>query len=186
MIAHLRGRLLEKHPNRVIVEVQGVGYEVHVPLSTFYGLAEPGSEISLRVHTHVREDALLLYGFATMLELQIFERLIASAASVPSSHWLCCPASSRTNSSQRSAGKCRAAHGHSRHRQENGRTHRARAEGQDGFAASCRCARARRADGRNASHRRALGADEPWVSSAARRAGGGHGDEKEWRCWFLR
>lgn len=77
MIAHLRGRLLEKHPNRVILEVQGVGYEAHVPLSTFYEMAEPGSEVSLRIHTHVREDALLLYGFATLLELQIFERLIS-------------------------------------------------------------------------------------------------------------
>jgi Holliday junction DNA helicase RuvA len=77
MIAHLRGRLLEKHPNRVIVDVQGVGYEAHVPLSTFYDLGEPGSDIALRVHTHVREDALALYGFATMLELQIFERLIS-------------------------------------------------------------------------------------------------------------
>jgi Holliday junction DNA helicase RuvA len=76
MIAHLRGRLLEKHPNRVIVDVQGVGYDVHVPLSTFYEMAEPGSEIALRIHTHVREDALLLYGFATPLELQLFERLI--------------------------------------------------------------------------------------------------------------
>ena len=77
MIAHLRGRLLEKHPNRVIVDVQGVGYDVHVPLSTFYEMAEPGEEIALRIHTHVREDALLLYGFATVLELQIFERLIS-------------------------------------------------------------------------------------------------------------
>lgn len=77
MISHLRGRLLEKHPNRVIVDVNGVGYDVHVPLSTFYEMAEPGEELSLRVHTHVREDALLLYGFATMLELQIFERLIS-------------------------------------------------------------------------------------------------------------
>jgi len=76
MIAHLRGRLLEKHPNRVIVDVQGVGYEAHVPLSTFYGMPEPGSDIALRVHTHVREDALALYGFATLLELQLFERLI--------------------------------------------------------------------------------------------------------------
>ena len=76
MIAHLRGRLLEKHPNRVIVDVNGVGYDVHVPLSTFYEMAEPGAEIVLRVHTHVREDALLLYGFATALELQLFERLI--------------------------------------------------------------------------------------------------------------
>lgn len=77
MIAHLRGRLLEKHPNRIIVDVNGVGYDVHVPLSTFYEMAEPGEEIALRVHTHVREDALLLYGFATPLELQIFERLIS-------------------------------------------------------------------------------------------------------------
>ena len=77
MIAYIRGRLLEKHPNRVIVDVNGVGYDVHVPLSTFYEMADPGEEIALRIHTHVREDALLLYGFATMLELQIFERLIS-------------------------------------------------------------------------------------------------------------
>lgn len=76
MISHLRGRLLEKHPNRVIVDVNGVGYDVHVPLSTFYEMAEPGGEIALRIHTHVREDALLLFGFATVLELRIFERLI--------------------------------------------------------------------------------------------------------------
>lgn len=76
MIARLQGRLVEKYPNRVIVDVQGVGYEAYVPLSTFYDLGEPGSEISLRIHTHVREDALALYGFATMLELQLFERLI--------------------------------------------------------------------------------------------------------------
>jgi Holliday junction DNA helicase RuvA len=77
MIAHLRGRLLEKHPNRIIIDVQGVGYDVHVPLSTFYEMAEPGAEITLRVHTHVREDALMLFGFATLLELQIFERLVS-------------------------------------------------------------------------------------------------------------
>ncbi len=77
MIAHLRGRLLEKHPNRVIVDVNGVGYDVHVPLSTFYEMAETGEQVALRIHTHVREDALLLYGFATVLELQIFERLLS-------------------------------------------------------------------------------------------------------------
>jgi len=76
MIAHLRGRLLEKHPNRIIVDVQGVGYDVHVPLSTFYEMAEPGGDIALRIHTHVREDALVLYGFGTPLELLLFERLI--------------------------------------------------------------------------------------------------------------
>ena len=77
MIGHLRGQLLEKHPNRVIVDVHGVGYEALVPLSTFYELGEAGADVSLRIHTHVREDALLLYGFATLLELQIFERLIS-------------------------------------------------------------------------------------------------------------
>ena len=76
MIAHLRGRILEKHPNRIIVEVDGVGYDVSVPLSTFYGLGEPGGEIALRIHTHVREDALALYGFASLLEQDLFERLI--------------------------------------------------------------------------------------------------------------
>ena len=76
MIGQLRGRILEKHPNRIIVDVNGVGYDVSVPLSTFYGLGEPGSEIALRIHTHVREDALALYGFATALEQDLFERLI--------------------------------------------------------------------------------------------------------------
>ncbi len=77
MIAHLRGRIFAKNPNRIIVDVNGVGYDVAVPLSTFYGLGEPGAEIALRIHTHVREDALLLYGFATVLELDLFERLIS-------------------------------------------------------------------------------------------------------------
>ena len=76
VIAQLRGRILEKHPNRLVTDVNGVGYEVFVPLSTFYGLGEPGSEVALRIHTHVREDALLLYGFATALEQELFERLI--------------------------------------------------------------------------------------------------------------
>jgi Holliday junction DNA helicase RuvA len=76
VIAHLRGRVLAKHPNRIIVDVNGVGYDVAVPLSTFYGLGEAGAEIALRIHTHVREDALLLYGFATVLEQDLFERLI--------------------------------------------------------------------------------------------------------------
>jgi Holliday junction DNA helicase RuvA len=77
MIAFLRGRLLEKHPNRLIVDVHGVGYDVQVPLSTFYDMAEPGAEVSLRVHTHVREDQIALYGFGSHLEQQIFERLIS-------------------------------------------------------------------------------------------------------------
>lgn len=76
MIAFLRGRLAEKHPNRVAVDVGGVGYDVHVPLSTFYRLGEPGTDVSLRIHTHVREDALALYGFGTAFEQQLFEKLI--------------------------------------------------------------------------------------------------------------
>src|SRR5947199_4706305 len=76
LIAYLRGRILEKHPNRVIVDVNGVGYDVAVPLSTFYGLSDAGGEVALRVHTHVREDAIALFGFATVLELDLFERLI--------------------------------------------------------------------------------------------------------------
>lgn len=76
MIGHLRGRLLDKQPDRVLVDVQGVGYALHVPLSTFYGLGEPGDEVALHVHTHVREEALALFGFATPLEQQVFERLI--------------------------------------------------------------------------------------------------------------
>ena len=76
MIAHLRGSIHEKHPNRIVVDVNGVGYDVFVPLSTFYGLGETGAPVSLRIHTHVREDAFLLYGFATRLEHELFERLI--------------------------------------------------------------------------------------------------------------
>jgi Holliday junction DNA helicase RuvA len=76
VIAHLRGSILEKHPNRIVIDVNGVGYDVFVPLSTYYGLGDPGAAIVLRIHTHVREDALVLYGFATLLEQELFERLI--------------------------------------------------------------------------------------------------------------
>lgn len=77
MIAALRGRLLEKQPARLIVDVNGVGYDVQVPLSTYGRLGDTGTEISLRVHTHVREEQIALFGFLTPLEQQIFERLIA-------------------------------------------------------------------------------------------------------------
>ena len=77
MIAFLRGRVLDKFPNRIILDVSGVGYEVHVPLSTYYEIGETGSDVSLRVHTHVREDTLQLFGFLTPLEQLLFERLIA-------------------------------------------------------------------------------------------------------------
>lgn len=77
MIAHLRGQILHKQPNRIVVDVHGVGYDVAVPLSTFYGLGDPGTDVSLRIHTQVREDVLALYGFATQLEQDLFERLIS-------------------------------------------------------------------------------------------------------------
>jgi len=76
MIAFLRGRVLNKQPTRVIVDVGGVGYEVHIPLSTFYEVGDEGAEISLRIYTHVREETLQLFGFLTDLERQVFERLI--------------------------------------------------------------------------------------------------------------
>ncbi len=76
MIASLRGRVLDKQPNRIVVDVHGVGYDVIVPLSTYYDVGDAGAEVELRIHTHVREDALQLYGFLTDLERQVFERLI--------------------------------------------------------------------------------------------------------------
>ena len=77
MIALLRGVLLEKHPNQAIVETGGVGYDVTIPVSTFTRLPEPGKEVQLRIHTHVREDALLLYGFLEQDEKSLFEKLIS-------------------------------------------------------------------------------------------------------------
>jgi len=77
MIAFLRGTLLEKHPNQVIVDVGGVGYDVAIPVSTFSALPEAGKQVELRVHTHVREDAMALFGFASADEKALFEKLIA-------------------------------------------------------------------------------------------------------------
>ncbi len=76
MIALLRGALLEKHPNQAIVETAGVGYDVTIPVSTYTHLPETGSEVKLRIHTHVREDALALFGFLTQDEKTLFEKLI--------------------------------------------------------------------------------------------------------------
>ena len=77
MIARLAGTLSEKTPGRLIVDVHGVGYDVQVPLSTFYVVGEPGAGVALRVYTHVREEVIALYGFATQLEQDLFERLIS-------------------------------------------------------------------------------------------------------------
>ena len=68
MIAHLTGTILSKQPNAVVIDVNGVGYEVTIPVSTFYELGDVGAQASLRVHTHVREDAIQLFGFRTSRE----------------------------------------------------------------------------------------------------------------------
>jgi Holliday junction DNA helicase RuvA len=77
MIAFLRGKLLEKHPNQVILDTAGVGYDVVIPISTFSALPDTGAEVALRIHTHVREDALALFGFLTPEEKALFEKLIS-------------------------------------------------------------------------------------------------------------
>ncbi|HEX8494556.1 MAG TPA: Holliday junction branch migration protein RuvA [Pyrinomonadaceae bacterium] len=77
MIAHLSGTLLVKQTNTVIVDVGGIGYEVTIPLSTFYDLEDTGTSVALRIYTHVREDALQLYGFKTARERELFLRLIS-------------------------------------------------------------------------------------------------------------
>lgn len=76
MIAHLRGKLIEKDASRVVVDVNGVGYEVFVPLTTFSALPDRGSEVSIDIHTHVREDIIALYGFSSRRERTIFEKLM--------------------------------------------------------------------------------------------------------------
>ncbi len=75
MIALLRGTLLEKHPNQAIVDAGGVGYDLTIPVSTYTALPETGQQVQLRVHTHVREDALALFGFVTQDEKTLFEKL---------------------------------------------------------------------------------------------------------------
>ena len=77
MIAHLRGRLIAKHPNQAIVEAAGVGYDVTISVPTFSELPASGTEVALHVHTHVREDSIALFGFLRSAEKQLFERLIS-------------------------------------------------------------------------------------------------------------
>jgi len=84
MIAFLRGKLLEKHPNQVIVDTAGVGYDVVIPISTFSALPGTGADVALRIHTHVREDALALFGFLTAEEKALFEKLISVSGIGPS------------------------------------------------------------------------------------------------------
>lgn len=77
MIAHLNGRLLLKEANSLVVDVSGVGYEVSIPFSTFYEVGDVGSNVELRIYTHVKEDALQLYGFKTLQERQLFISLLS-------------------------------------------------------------------------------------------------------------
>jgi len=84
MIGLLRGRLAEKRPNQVILDVGGVGYLVQVPLSTFAALGELHAEVTLLIHTHVREDALALYGFVSAREKHFFEMLLSASGVGPS------------------------------------------------------------------------------------------------------
>ena len=83
MIGHLRGQLADKRPNQVVVDVGGVGYQVSIPLSTFYALGELHQDVSLLIHTHVREDSLALYGFLTSREKQFFELLLSASGVGP-------------------------------------------------------------------------------------------------------
>src|ERR1700728_5352704 len=76
MIAHLRGTLLLKHPNQVVVETAGVGYEINISVPTFSELPANGVEVALHIYTHVREDLIALYGFLRPAEKQLFEKLI--------------------------------------------------------------------------------------------------------------
>jgi holliday junction DNA helicase RuvA len=84
MIGYLRGQLVDKRPNQVLVDVNGVGYVVSIPLSTFYSLGELHDDVTLLVHTHLREDAIALYGFLTAREKQFFELLISASGVGPS------------------------------------------------------------------------------------------------------
>jgi Holliday junction DNA helicase RuvA len=77
MISHLRGALLEKNPNLVVVDVHGVGYEVTIPVSVYSSLPAIGTDVALYIHTHVREDALSLFGFVSSAEKALFEKLIS-------------------------------------------------------------------------------------------------------------
>jgi holliday junction DNA helicase RuvA len=84
MIGQLRGALVDKRPNQVIVDTGGVGYQVQIPLSTFAGLGALHAEVTLLIHTHLREDQIALYGFLTAREKQLFEMLISASGVGPS------------------------------------------------------------------------------------------------------
>ena len=83
MIGHLRGTLIDKRPNQILLDVGGVGYQVSIPLSTFYSLGDLHSEVTVLVHTHLREDSIALYGFLTSREKHFFELLLSASGVGP-------------------------------------------------------------------------------------------------------
>ena len=85
MIAHLSGKLIDRHATSVVLDVGGVGYEVTIPVTTFYDLEEAGQTVSLRIYTHVREDTLQLFGFKTLRERELFRMLISVSGIGPKS-----------------------------------------------------------------------------------------------------
>ena len=83
MIGHLRGTLIDKRPNQILLDVGGVGYQVSIPLSTFYSLGDLHSEVTLLIRTHLREDSIALYGFLTAREKHFFELLLSASGVGP-------------------------------------------------------------------------------------------------------
>ena len=173
MIALLRGVLLEKHPNQAIVEAGGVGYDVTIPVSTFTHLPDAGAEVRLRIHTHVREDALALYGFLTQDEKALFEKLIGVSGIGPTLavkilSGLAAPDLINCHPARRSG----PAGAHPRRRQEDRRAHGAGTARQ---AAGRHRRRAGRRRGRGAFARRpgrAFGAAQPGLRASAGRSRG--------------
>jgi holliday junction DNA helicase RuvA len=84
MIAHIRGRLISKHPNQAVVDCGGVGYDITITVPTFTELSDVGSEVALHIHTHVREDTIALFGFLRPEEKRLFERLLSVSGIGPS------------------------------------------------------------------------------------------------------
>ncbi len=83
MIAQLRGKLIDKRPNQILIDVNGVGYQVQIPLSTFYAVGSLRDEVTLLIHTHLREDSIALYGFLTAREKHFFELLLSASGVGP-------------------------------------------------------------------------------------------------------
>jgi Holliday junction DNA helicase RuvA len=87
MIGHLSGKIISKNTSHLILSVAGVGYEIEIPLSTYYELPAVGSEVSLHIHTNVREDAIQLFGFHSVGEKLLFRRLVAISGVGPKLRW---------------------------------------------------------------------------------------------------